>query len=75
MFNYWKLNFPMAIRKGTVCYMYRFPKMMVLVLMLRMGQLALGTNIGKIQINVLRKHWLGQGLTQIQGQNVLCLGG
>ena len=65
----------MAIRKGIVCYMYRLPKMMVLVLMLQTRQLALGTNIGKMQINVLRKHWLGQGLAQIQGQNVLCLGG
>ena len=58
MFNYWKLNFPMAIGNETVSCMYRLPKMMVLVLMLQMKQLALGTNIGNVHIIVLTKNWI-----------------
>jgi hypothetical protein len=48
----------MAIEKVIVCCMCRLQKMMVLVLMLQMKQLSLGTNIGNVQINVLRNNWI-----------------
>lgn len=48
--------------------MCRLPKMIILLLKLRMRQLALETNIGNVQIIVLRKNWIRTNLHKFKGK-------